>query len=134
MPLFWLASAGSGERRIGTSGFMNWRSLLGFSLLWIAWAAIITAIMVLTGIDWTLLAIALLFLAVAAALIFGARALTPAWYRQLTIVAGVYGLVSLVRAAADRERAAELLVVAALSLTWCALLEIVRRVRRRYLV
>ena len=113
---------------------MNWRSLLGFSLLWIAWAAIITAIMVLTGIDWTLLAIALLFLAVAAALIFGARALTPSWYGQLTIVAGVYGLVSLVRAVADRERAAELLVVAALSLTWCAILEIVRRVRRRYLV
>ncbi len=113
---------------------MNWRSPLGFILLWVAWAAIITAFMALAGIDWTLLAMALLFFAIAAGLIFAARAITPSWYLQLTIVSGLYGFVSVVRAALDRERAAELVVVAVLSLVGCAALEIARRVRSRYLV
>ncbi len=108
--------------------------MLGLTLLWIAWAAIVTAIMALSGFDWTLLGVAMLFFALAAGLILGARVLTPSWYRLLVGVTAAYGVVSVVRAALDRARAAELIVVAAISLVCSAALEIGRRVRRRYLV
>lgn len=113
---------------------LSWRSLLGFVLLWVAWAATITSLMALTAVEWMLSAIALLFLAIAAGLVLGARALTPSWYQQLIMVTALYGVVSVIRALFDHERAGEMVDIAAFSLIASAALWIGRRVRRRYLV
>ena len=102
--------------------------------MWIAWALMITSFMALTAVDWTLAGIAVGFLALAVGLIFGARALTPSWYRQLIAVSALYGFVSIIRALLDRERAGEMVDVAVFSLVCSAALAIGRRVRARYLV
>jgi hypothetical protein len=106
---------------------MKWKELLSIVLLWIAWAAVITATMALAAADWTLLALAALFLAVAAGLMFAARALTASWYSQLIAVTILYALMSVIRAIAERERGGEMMVVAGISLGTSAILAIARR-------
>ena len=108
---------------------VNWRLLLALLLIWIAWAAIITSVMAATGFNATFTAMALVFAVVALVLILVARKLTTEWYRYFTIMAGVYTVISLLRAGFDRNIAGEQIAIAVMCGISCIALELGRRIR-----
>jgi hypothetical protein len=85
------------------SGQRAWRSVVGFVVLWLAWALATGAFLLglsalfLAKLDSALIGSVMLLLAVGLVLL--ARRLSSKWYRHLTAVAGIYALVSALQVA-----------------------------------
>lgn len=109
---------------------MQWRRVVAGFLIWVAWALILTALIAATALHVAFATASVVFVAIAIILVALARRLAPdKWYRYLTIAAGLYGALSFLRAAADRNNATEHIVNAMFFVVCCAGLEIGRRIK-----